>query len=56
MDRCFFEAVSLEERDREQVPAIFAEKCMGCGLCQVACPEDAITMQAVREEAFIPNY
>jgi Fe-S-cluster-containing hydrogenase component 2 len=56
VDRCFFEAVSLEERDREQVPAIFAEKCMGCGLCQVACPEDAITMQAVREEAFIPNY
>jgi len=56
VDRCFFEAVSLEERDGEEVPAIFAEKCMGCGLCQVACPEDAITMQAVREEAFIPNY
>ena len=56
VDRCFFDAVSLEERDGEEVSVIVAEKCMGCGLCQVACPEDAIAMQAVREESFIPNF
>ena len=56
VDRCFFDAVSLEERDGEEVSVIVAEKCMGCGACQVACPEDAITMQAVREEDFIPNF
>ena len=34
--------------------AVIAEKCMGCGLCQVTCPEDAITLKAVRPEDFIP--
>ncbi len=56
VDRCFFDAVSLEERDGEEVSVITAEKCMGCGLCQVACPEDAISVKAVREESFIPNF
>jgi ferredoxin len=56
VDRCFFDAISLEERGGFEVSVIDAEKCMGCGLCQVTCPEDAISMQAVREEDFIPNF
>jgi Pyruvate/2-oxoacid:ferredoxin oxidoreductase delta subunit len=56
VERCFFAAITLDERDGEEVSSIAAEKCMGCGLCQVTCPEDAISMQAVREESFIPNY
>ena len=56
VDRCFFEAVSLQESDGEEISVIAAETCMGCGLCQVACPEDAISMVVVREEDFIPNY
>ncbi|RJP26396.1 MAG: 4Fe-4S dicluster domain-containing protein [Actinobacteria bacterium] len=56
VERCFFDAVTLEERDGEEISVIAAEKCMGCGLCQVTCPEDAISMQAVREEDFVPNY
>lgn len=55
-DRCFFGAVSLEERDGEEISVIAAEKCMGCGLCQVTCPENAISMRVVREESFIPNF
>ena len=56
VDRCFFEAIAMEERDGEELSVIAAEKCMGCGLCQVACPEDAISMKVVREEDFIPNF
>jgi len=56
VDRCFFSAISLEERDGEEVSTIDAEKCMGCGLCQVTCPEDAISMVVVREEDFVPNF
>jgi Fe-S-cluster-containing hydrogenase component 2 len=55
VDRCFFEAVSLMDRDGEEISSIDAEKCMGCGLCQVTCPEEAISMKAVREESFIPS-
>ncbi len=56
LDRCSFGAVSLEEKDSEEVSVVAAEKCMGCGLCQVTCPEEAISMQAVREESFVPNF
>jgi Pyruvate/2-oxoacid:ferredoxin oxidoreductase delta subunit len=27
---------------------------MGCGLCHSTCPADAVSLVAVREEAFIP--
>jgi ferredoxin len=56
VERCFFSAVTLEERDGEEVSVIDAEECMGCGLCQVTCPEDAISMKLVREEDFVPNF
>ncbi len=56
VDRCFFDAITLQESDGEEVSVIDADLCMGCGLCQVTCPEDAISMQVVRGEDFIPNY
>ena len=56
VDRCFFDAIIMEEHDGDEVSVIDTELCMGCGLCQVACPEDAISMKVVREESFIPNY
>jgi ferredoxin len=34
--------------------AILDEKCMGCGVCSVACPEEAISLVAAREVDFIP--
>jgi formate hydrogenlyase subunit 6/NADH:ubiquinone oxidoreductase subunit I len=30
------------------------ENCVGCGLCQVVCATDAILMQEVRPQEFIP--
>jgi len=56
VDRCFFDAITMEESDGEEVSIIGAELCMGCGLCQVTCPEDAISMKVVREEDFVPNF
>ncbi len=56
VDRCFFDAITLLERDGEEVSNISADKCMGCGLCQVTCPEDAISLVVVREEDFVPNF
>ena len=50
LDRCFFSAIE----EKADAMAVIAEKCMGCGLCQVTCPEDAITLKAVRPEDFIP--
>ena len=55
MGACVPGAVELVERDGEEVSTIDAEKCMGCGLCQVACPEEAISLKEVREPDFIPS-
>jgi len=55
LDRCYFNAIELMEPENgSQSMSVIGDKCMGCGLCQVTCPEDAISMIAVREEDFIP--
>ncbi len=50
MDRCFFDAVSMEE----DTAVVDHEKCKGCGVCLTDCPEDAILLKIVRPEEFIP--
>jgi Pyruvate/2-oxoacid:ferredoxin oxidoreductase delta subunit/predicted transcriptional regulator len=52
LDRCYFEAMSTD--DDSGVVVIDQENCMGCGLCQVVCPTDAISMELVRSEDFVP--
>jgi Fe-S-cluster-containing hydrogenase component 2/predicted transcriptional regulator len=52
VDRCFFEAMSMETDDGSAT--VDAEKCMGCGLCQVVCAPYAVSMQEVRPQEFVP--
>jgi Pyruvate/2-oxoacid:ferredoxin oxidoreductase delta subunit/predicted transcriptional regulator len=52
LDRCYFEAMSLE--DDSGLAVVDRENCMGCGLCQVVCPTDAIAMEVARPEEFVP--
>lgn len=55
LDRCYFNALELIETESgSETMSVIGDKCMGCGLCQVTCPEEAIRMTAVREENFIP--
>jgi Pyruvate/2-oxoacid:ferredoxin oxidoreductase delta subunit len=54
-DRCYFNALVEVETERgQEVMRVVAENCMGCGLCHVTCPEEAISMVAVRAPDFIP--
>jgi NAD-dependent dihydropyrimidine dehydrogenase PreA subunit len=52
LDRCYFEAISMEGEG--DTAAIKAEKCMGCGLCLVTCPTESITLEEVRPAEFVP--
>ena len=55
IDRCIFKAIeAVELDDGKTVMRVIPEKCMGCGVCQVTCPEDAISLKEVRPADFIP--
>ncbi|MEI7883925.1 MAG: 4Fe-4S binding protein [Clostridia bacterium] len=48
---CPFGAISIGE-DITNLPELELEKCKGCGLCVVACPGIAITMEKITGTAF----
>ncbi len=54
-ERCYFSAIEETENGKgESVMTVIGEKCLGCGLCHVTCPEEAISLVEVREVDFIP--
>ncbi len=54
-DRCYFNALEeVETESGQEVMRVVTEKCMGCGLCHVTCPEEAISMVAARAPDLIP--
>lgn len=52
LERCYFGALHLDEKEQTMVEG---DKCLGCGLCRIVCPVEAISMEAVRPETFIPE-
>ena len=52
VDRCFFGAITVEG---EEPATVDREKCLGCGVCQVTCPEEAISLVEVREQSYVPE-
>jgi len=48
VDRCLFSAISLsEDADRAEIDE---SRCMGCGVCTVTCPTDALRLERLERE------
>lgn len=52
LERCFFGAIEMAD-DLAEVTK--PDMCVGCGLCQVVCPDDAIGLTEVRPLDYIPD-
>ncbi len=52
LERCYFEAISMEGEDNAAL--VDQQKCMGCGLCVAGCPSQAMTLEEIRPEEFVP--
>jgi len=48
VDRCMFEAISVEEGDDKA--QIDEDKCMGCGVCTVTCPTEALRLERLERD------
>jgi len=55
LDRCYFSAITMVDKDGEEIATVSAEKCMGCGLCRITCPSASITLAEAREKQFVPG-
>jgi heterodisulfide reductase subunit A-like polyferredoxin len=53
LERCYFDAIAMEGEGGAAV--VDAEKCMGCGLCAVTCPTEAIHLKEARPADFVPE-
>lgn len=51
LGRCFFGAVTMDGG----TAAVDESKCMGCGLCQISCGTEAISLEEVRGKDFVPE-
>ncbi len=52
LERCYFEAISMEGEDNAAL--VDQQRCMGCGLCVAGCPSQAMTLEEIRPEEFVP--
>jgi Fe-S-cluster-containing hydrogenase component 2 len=50
IERCFFGALSMVDG----YAAVNPEKCLGCGVCTVVCPTEALKLKEARPSRFVP--
>ncbi len=50
LERCFFDAIAVNG----DLAVVNAEKCMGCGVCTVSCPTEALRLKEIRAADFVP--
>ncbi len=48
LDRCFFEAITLDEDAGRAV--VNADKCIGCGVCAIGCEQESLKLKRVERE------
>jgi len=53
VERCVFGAITVDEREWKSV--VDAEKCMGCGVCTIACDVEALRLKRVERERPVPT-
>jgi Pyruvate/2-oxoacid:ferredoxin oxidoreductase delta subunit len=52
-ERCFFGAITLDDQQLKSV--VDAERCMGCGVCTIACEQEALRLKRVEREKPFPT-
>jgi Pyruvate/2-oxoacid:ferredoxin oxidoreductase delta subunit len=52
-ERCVFGAITLDDQQLKSV--VDAEKCMGCGVCTIACEQEALRLKRVEREKPFPT-
>ena len=55
--RCKFDAIEMVDVPRSEKPKarIINEHCLGCGVCVVKCPKQALTLKLIRPPEHIPT-
>jgi Pyruvate/2-oxoacid:ferredoxin oxidoreductase delta subunit len=48
VERCFFKAIRLDEENGRAI--VDGDKCMGCGVCTLACAQDAMRLKRLERE------
>lgn len=51
IERCFFDALAMVD----DYAAVNGEHCLGCGVCTVVCPTEALKLTVVRGTDFVPE-